>query len=503
MTARLYVLLFAFCVPAVAVAQVAVTPESVSVALAEGETTEITLTISNGGGEVQPLALSLTPAPDENTPLEPPGTTLFTSEDTCCGLANITSTPEGRLFVTTNLDTYEFSPELEVVNEFRHPISQQIRGTLGIAYDSQNSTLWWLDVQGDLLETEQAVLLEASLDGTETGRSLTVPYAEDGWCGFQTGKPSQLVNDLFTSESGEEGRFYYLDIGHEEVWAMDADGEAVPGYPVSLTDYSEETICFRNGGLDAHALGGEAVLETGIEFPSDDWASRVVVTDRAGRNRGAETPLTGLETPDGAGGVIEVRGVVRSRLDTSIIYITVRTGFAGDVRYWVYAVRAAPLPPVWLRASPILFETEAATDTTLTLTLDAADLEPGVYEAVVSVREDDGIGPVLVDVPVTLTVASVDSEDEAVVSAALQLGKPYPNPASHSVTVPVVLGAATEVRLAVFDVLGREVAALHEGLLAAGDHALALDPATLPNGVYVVRAEVGGEVLTRRLTVLR
>jgi hypothetical protein len=81
----------------------------------------------------------------------------------------------------------------------------------------------------------------------------------------------------------------------------------------------------------------------------------------------------------------------------------------------------------------------------------------------------------------------------------------YPNPvgAFAQSTVAVALAEAADVRVAVYDVLGRRVAVLHEGPLAAGAHRLALEARTLPAGVYVVRAVVGRTVLSERVTVVR
>ncbi len=66
-----------------------------------------------------------------------------------------------------------------------------------------------------------------------------------------------------------------------------------------------------------------------------------------------------------------------------------------------------------------------------------------------------------------------------------------------------VVPASAHLRLAVFDVLGRRVARLHEGPLGAGEHRLTLDAAGLPAGVYLVRAEVGAQALSARITVMR
>ena len=62
----------------------------------------------------------------------------------------------------------------------------------------------------------------------------------------------------------------------------------------------------------------------------------------------------------------------------------------------------------------------------------------------------------------------------------------WPNPSTDAATVRVSLDAPASARVVVFDVLGREVAVLHEGELGAGPHAFPLASA-LPAGTYVVR----------------
>jgi len=62
-----------------------------------------------------------------------------------------------------------------------------------------------------------------------------------------------------------------------------------------------------------------------------------------------------------------------------------------------------------------------------------------------------------------------------------------PNPSSGASSVTLTLPSAQALRVAVVDALGRTVAVLHDGPLAAGRHRLAL-PATLAPGVYAVTA---------------
>ena len=82
------------------------------------------------------------------------------------------------------------------------------------------------------------------------------------------------------------------------------------------------------------------------------------------------------------------------------------------------------------------------------------------------------------------------------------LSRPFPNPFRDEarLTLHVPEGAGP-VRLAAFDVLGREVSVLADDTLPPGEHRFSLDGAALPAGLYVVRLEAGGEV--RAVKVVR
>src|SRR5690606_352449 len=83
----------------------------------------------------------------------------------------------------------------------------------------------------------------------------------------------------------------------------------------------------------------------------------------------------------------------------------------------------------------------------------------------------------------------------------------HPNPSQGTARLVLTLPEAAEASVTVYDVLGRRVAALHEGPLEAGRHAFRLDGAALPSGVYLVRATLGdpeaGRALTQRVTLLK
>jgi hypothetical protein len=70
-------------------------------------------------------------------------------------------------------------------------------------------------------------------------------------------------------------------------------------------------------------------------------------------------------------------------------------------------------------------------------------------------------------------------------------------------TLRYALPEAATVRLVVYDLLGREVARLVEGVQQAEHHAVAFDGAGLASGVYLYRLEAGTFVQTRRMTLVK
>ncbi|PSQ85285.1 MAG: hypothetical protein BRD40_00460, partial [Bacteroidetes bacterium QS_1_65_9] len=83
------------------------------------------------------------------------------------------------------------------------------------------------------------------------------------------------------------------------------------------------------------------------------------------------------------------------------------------------------------------------------------------------------------------------------------LKKPYPNPARGQATLAYALPEQSEVRITVYDVLGRRVATLVEGRKKAGTYRATLEASQLPSGTYFARVRAEGFRQTRRLTVVR
>lgn len=68
----------------------------------------------------------------------------------------------------------------------------------------------------------------------------------------------------------------------------------------------------------------------------------------------------------------------------------------------------------------------------------------------------------------------------------------YPNPFNPSTTIVFSVPEASEVSLDVYDVMGRHVSNLFQGVKHAGRHEVAFDAASLSSGVYITRIKATG-----------
>ena len=91
------------------------------------------------------------------------------------------------------------------------------------------------------------------------------------------------------------------------------------------------------------------------------------------------------------------------------------------------------------------------------------------------------------------------SSDGGPLDPAMPRVEVYPNPARTEATV-VFSGEAAQVRLTLFDMLGRELRQVYEGPGYAGR--LALDVRGLASGLYFLRMEAGEVVQTKKMIVL-
>jgi hypothetical protein len=100
------------------------------------------------------------------------------------------------------------------------------------------------------------------------------------------------------------------------------------------------------------------------------------------------------------------------------------------------------------------------------------------------------------------TEGYVDEQADQVIPDEVTLTS-YPNPVQKQATVEYTLPERADVRVALYDVLGRRVATLEEGSKQAGRHQIQLERTGLSSGVYFGRLEAGDKTRTQKITIVR
>jgi hypothetical protein len=95
------------------------------------------------------------------------------------------------------------------------------------------------------------------------------------------------------------------------------------------------------------------------------------------------------------------------------------------------------------------------------------------------------------------------SQRSSPIASALGLDPVFPNPFNLGTQTSFVLPKMERVTLKVYDVLGREVATLVDGMMQAGEHEVTFDGRELPSGVYFCRLEAAGDVRVQKMVMLR
>jgi hypothetical protein len=95
------------------------------------------------------------------------------------------------------------------------------------------------------------------------------------------------------------------------------------------------------------------------------------------------------------------------------------------------------------------------------------------------------------------------AEPRGAVPGEYRLEQNYPNPFNPVTTVPYYLPAAGDVRLAVYDLAGREVIVLADEAQHAGWHCSTFDASGLASGIYVCRLRSRAASIARSMVLIR
>jgi len=104
--------------------------------------------------------------------------------------------------------------------------------------------------------------------------------------------------------------------------------------------------------------------------------------------------------------------------------------------------------------------------------------------------------------PLSEMITSVSPTSENIPSR-FNLLQNYPNPFNPKTVVSGQWSVTSVVRLAVYDILGREVAVIADGRYPAGKYSFTFDGSNLSSGMYFYRLTAGSCTAVRKMTLIK
>ena len=103
-----------------------------------------------------------------------------------------------------------------------------------------------------------------------------------------------------------------------------------------------------------------------------------------------------------------------------------------------------------------------------------------------------------------LTTVNVEDNDiNKSLPKTFELGQNYPNPFNPTTKIQFTIPQASNVRLAVYNILGQQVAELVNDFKSAGSYNVSWNAEDLSSGLYLYRLETGNQIITKKMTLLK
>ena len=110
--------------------------------------------------------------------------------------------------------------------------------------------------------------------------------------------------------------------------------------------------------------------------------------------------------------------------------------------------------------------------------------------------------PVLVELTGEVLL-NVGTEAQGELPGDYRLSQNYPNPFNPQTSVTFGMPTAGPVRISVYDLTGRQMRVVADGVYAAGWHTVEVSADNLPSGTYIYRLQADGQAVARTMTVLK
>jgi hypothetical protein len=112
-------------------------------------------------------------------------------------------------------------------------------------------------------------------------------------------------------------------------------------------------------------------------------------------------------------------------------------------------------------------------------------------------------GPIVMDATCWGESFSEEMDPTTAPPSAFELKGATPNPFNPVTTIAFTMPQTARVKLAVFDVQGRLVATLIDGMREAGSHQVSFNGSNLASGVYLYRLEAGAYHAVGKMVLMK
>jgi hypothetical protein len=102
-----------------------------------------------------------------------------------------------------------------------------------------------------------------------------------------------------------------------------------------------------------------------------------------------------------------------------------------------------------------------------------------------------------------VTTSVKETYSDLIIPGTYSVSQNYPNPFNPSTKISYTVSETANVKLFIYDVLGREVAALVNAEKAPGVYEITFDAMDLPSGLYVYSFEAGSTKISKKMTLLK
>ncbi len=226
----------------------------------------------------------------------------------------------------------------------------------------------------------------------------------------------------------------------------------------------------------------EEVTRTPLPVPRLSFAAPRLVVDEAAGGVNVEVLISPAPPADLEFGYT-LSGTATNNLDYAIPNVTTNLGV-------LLAPAGATEANILVVINDDDLEEEAET-VILTLQNNTGRAAGGSEVHIITIEDNDQ------DPPTSIESAGAE------IPASVALQQNYPNPFNPETTIRYGLPEAGDVRLAVYDAAGQEVAVLIDRAQPAGHYAVRFAASHLPSGLYVYRLETGGETMARAMLLVK